>query len=210
MLDDSSTTDELLRLAGQADRSALGRLLERHRLRLRRMVAARLDPRITARVDPSDIVQESLADTARWLPTFLRDRPVPYWVWLKRHAVQRVIWWRRFHLGSRKRSVARERAFDRSTSDRPTLAVVDQLIASGTSPSGHAVCEQEREWVQNAMESLAATDRRVLELRYIESLSFAEIAAKLDLGLSAVKMRHLRALRRLRELSEGPIEEKGA
>ena len=53
----------------------------------------------------------------------------------------------------------------------------------------------------NALDGLADNDRRVLELRYIESLSFAEIAATLELGLSAVKMRHLRALRRLRELS---------
>jgi RNA polymerase sigma-70 factor (ECF subfamily) len=174
------------------------------------MVAARLDPRITARVDPSDVVQETLADTARRLPEFLRDRPVPYWIWLRGLAFKRLIWWRRFHLVSRKRSVARERAFDPPPSDRSTLPVVDRLIASGTSPSGHAVCEQGREWVQNAMRSLAATDRRVLELRYIENLSFAEIAAKLETGLSAVKMRHHRALKRLRDLSDGHIEEKGA
>jgi DNA-directed RNA polymerase specialized sigma24 family protein len=41
-------------------------------------------------------------------------------------------------------------------------------------------------------------------------LPFAEIAAKLDLGLSAVKMRHLRALKRLRDLSDRRIEERDA
>ena len=89
---DSSSTDNLLRLAGQADRSALAQLLDRYRLRLRRMVAARLDRRIAARVDASDIVQETLADAARRLPEYIRDRPMPYWVWLQRLAVQRLIW----------------------------------------------------------------------------------------------------------------------
>ena len=38
--------------------------------------------------------------------------------------------------------------------------------------------------IMKALESLALTDRRVLELRYIENLSFAAIADKLELGLS--------------------------
>ena len=37
-------------------------------------------------------------------------------------------------------------------------------------------------------------------LRYLEQLSFDEIAAVLGLGVGAVKMRHLRALARLRGL----------
>jgi hypothetical protein len=65
MTPDSSTTENLLRLAGHADRSAIGRLLKRHRLRLRRMVAARLDRRIAARVDPSFLSFGSRVRTRR-------------------------------------------------------------------------------------------------------------------------------------------------
>jgi RNA polymerase sigma-70 factor, ECF subfamily len=191
---DSSATEDLLRLAEQADGSGL----DRHRLRLRHAVAARLDRRIAARVDPSDIVQETLADAVRRLPNYLLDRPVPYWVWLRRLALQRLIWWRRFHLGSRKRSVARERPLEPSPFDRSTVPVVDQLIASGSSPSEHAVRDQERAWIRNALEGLAGADRRILELRYVENFSFARIAAQLEIGLSAVKMRHVRALERMR------------
>ena len=68
---DSSATAKLLLLTGQSDRSALARLLERHRVRLRRMVAAHLDRRIAARVDPSDVVQETLTDSFRLLPEYL-------------------------------------------------------------------------------------------------------------------------------------------
>ena len=81
------------------------------------------------------------------------------------------------------------------------------MITNGTSPSACAVRDQEREWVQKALASLDAAERRVLELRYVANHSFAEIAAMLELGLSAVKMRHLRALKRLRGLVDGRIEE---
>jgi hypothetical protein len=43
-------TEELLRRAGAGDASARQQLLARHRDRLRRMVAVRLDPRLAARV----------------------------------------------------------------------------------------------------------------------------------------------------------------
>jgi RNA polymerase sigma-70 factor (ECF subfamily) len=197
---DGPGTEELLRLASQADRSALARLLGRHRRPLRQMVAARLEKRLAARVDPSDIVQEALADVGVRLPGFLRDRPMPYWAWLRRLALQRLIWWRRFHLGARKRSAFRDRASDGSVSERSTVRLVDRLAATGTSPSGQAVRDEERASARQALAGLAPDDRQVLELRYVEDLSFAEIAAKLELSLSAVKMRHLRALERMRGL----------
>src|SRR5262249_53853380 len=55
-------TEELLRRAGAGDWQARGAVLQQQRQRLRRMVAARLDPRLGARVDASDVVQEALAE----------------------------------------------------------------------------------------------------------------------------------------------------
>jgi RNA polymerase sigma-70 factor (ECF subfamily) len=206
---DSFGTDDLLQRATVAEGSVLSLLFDRHRRRLRHVVAARLDRRIAARVDPSDIVQETLADAARRLPEYLRDRPVPYWVWLRQLALERVVWWRRFHLESSKRTVARERALYPSPREMPMMPVVDQLIGNETSPSELAVRAQEGAWVRRALEALASSDRQVLELRYVEDYSFGEIAAKLDLGLSAVKMRHLRALKRLRAQRAGQSEGSG-
>jgi RNA polymerase sigma-70 factor (ECF subfamily) len=60
-------SDELLKQASQGDVDARGRLLQRHRGRLRRMVAWRLDRRLAARADPSDVVQEVLAAADRKL-----------------------------------------------------------------------------------------------------------------------------------------------
>jgi RNA polymerase sigma-70 factor, ECF subfamily len=74
----SLETDDLLRRAGAGERAAIENLLDRHRRRLRQMVVARFDQRLSARVDPSDVLQDGLADAGRRLPDFLRDRPMPF------------------------------------------------------------------------------------------------------------------------------------
>ncbi len=58
-------TEELLNRAGRGEESARQDLLARHRARLRQMVALRIDRRMAARVDPSDVVQDALADAAQ-------------------------------------------------------------------------------------------------------------------------------------------------
>src|SRR4051812_49879349 len=83
-------TEQLLEAVRQGDASARGRLLDRHRDRLRQMVALRLDRRLAPRVDPSDVVQEALADAGQDLSDYLHDRPMPFYAWLRRFAWDRL------------------------------------------------------------------------------------------------------------------------
>ena len=71
-------TEELIELTAQGDAEAREQLLVRHRKRLLKMVAVRLDRGVAARLDPSDVVQEALAEAAQHLDEFLRTRPLPY------------------------------------------------------------------------------------------------------------------------------------
>src|SRR3954471_13423303 len=100
-------TGELLDRAAAGDTPARQQLLARHRDRLRRMVAVRLDPRVAARVDPSDVVQEALLEAARKLPDYLRERPVPFYPWLRRLAWEHLLKLHQRHLAA-KRDAARE------------------------------------------------------------------------------------------------------
>ena len=77
MTRDDPEIENLLDPAAAGDEVALRRLLDRHRERLRRMIAARLDPRLSARLDPSDVLQEALADAGRKLHQYARERPLP-------------------------------------------------------------------------------------------------------------------------------------
>src|SRR5690349_9237495 len=108
MIDHETTLEELMARAAQGDQTAAGQLLERHRSRLRRMVALHMDRRLAARLDTSDVVQEALADAVRKLPDYLHDRPLPFYPWLRQLAWERLIQLHRRHLHAQQRSVARE------------------------------------------------------------------------------------------------------
>jgi RNA polymerase sigma-70 factor (ECF subfamily) len=200
-------TEELVRRVGEGDQAAVGQLLDRHRGRLRRMVAARLDPRLLARVDPSDVVQEALLKAAQRLPEYARDRPLPFYPWLRQLAWDRLVELHHQHVRARKRSVTREQA-DPLISDQSALLLVAQLVDTGTGPSGQLLRKELRERVRAALAALPVQDCEILMMRHVEQLKVSEIAAVLQLSESAVKMRRLRAIQKLRELLDnGPSED---
>src|SRR5262245_41734828 len=104
----SPDTEQLLRQAAGGDAAARQALLERHRPRLLRMVALRLARRLAARLDPSDLVQESLAEADRQLGDYLSARPLPFYPWLRQIAWLRLVQAHRRHVQASKRSVLRE------------------------------------------------------------------------------------------------------
>ena len=67
-------TDRLLSRIQTGDHAAINPLMDRHRARLKQMVKTRLDRRLAARIDPSDVVQDTLADAAVKLPDYLEHR----------------------------------------------------------------------------------------------------------------------------------------
>src|SRR5690242_3688309 len=97
---DSTETRRLLEQSEGGDSAAFERLFARHRPDLRRFIARRLDPRLRARLDPSDVVQETQLEAYQRLPDFFRRRPMPFAVWLRKTAYQRLLMLRRQHLGA--------------------------------------------------------------------------------------------------------------
>jgi RNA polymerase sigma-70 factor (ECF subfamily) len=189
-------TEQLLDAAASGDGSARGRLLDRHRQRLRRMVAVRLDRRLSARLDPSDLVQDTLAEANRRLDDYLRHRPLPFYAWLRQIAWNRMIDARRYHLRP-GRTVGREEPAGLPAESALELA---QRLIAGEAPSTGLRRKEQQAEVRAALERLPERDREVLALRYLEQLSTAETAAVLGLSEGAIRVRVLRALRRLREI----------
>ena len=201
-------TDQLLDGVECGDNHARAQLLKRHRRRLVELVAQRMDRRLAARLDPSDVVQEVLMEAHRTLDAYLQDRRLPFYPWLRRLAWERLAKLYRHHVGSRKRSLLREGAEGPGLPDQSALALAERLVANGTSPSRHLLREELRDRVRVALAGLAERDREVLVLRFLEGLSTAETAAVLGLTAGAVMTRQTRALARLRGLldDDGPEE----
>jgi RNA polymerase sigma-70 factor (ECF subfamily) len=197
-------TERLLQRAADGDAAARDRLLERHREQLRRAVARRLDPRLAARIDPSDVVQDALADADRKLAGYLRDRPLPFYPWLRRLALERLLELHRRHVRAHKRSVTREESA--ATTADPDH---DPRRPADAGPVSELLRAELRGRVQAALDRLSPDDRAVLVLRHFEQRPVREAAAVLGISEGALKVRHLRALRRFRDLlaperEEGP------
>jgi RNA polymerase sigma-70 factor (ECF subfamily) len=192
-------TEELLRRSAAGDDDARGRLLDRYRPRLLRMVAVRLDRRLLGRLDPSDVVQEVLAEAHQKMDDYLSRRPLPFYPWLRQIAWQRLCkLHERHHAG--KRRVGREAQAGPALPDESAELLAGRLLAPGTSPSNHLLRQELAARVRAGLARLAERDREVLVLRYLEQMSTAEVAAVLGLTEGAVKTRHARALLRLQAL----------
>ena len=196
-------TDELLRRAGEADDAAVGALLERRRVRLRHMVAVRIDPRLAARIDPSDVVQEALTEAYLKLPSYLQKRPIPFYPWLRQIAWERLLHLHWQHVHAQKRSVTREDGGYLPLPDESAMRLVDGLISQEISPSRRVACEEIRERVRAALEQLPPHYREVVILRHLERLTFEETAGVLGVSEAATRSRYRRAVERLHKRLSG-------
>jgi len=193
-------TDHLLKRAEAGDTQARGRLLERHRDRLLGMVSLRLDPRLAPRIDPSDVVQETLAEAHKRLDAYLRDRPLPFYPWLRQIAADRIIDMRRRHVGSRKRTVSREEPGGLQLNQGSQMELARRLVDSVSAPSARLQRDERLNRLRLALAALPESDREILVLRQLEQIPPREIAALLGISVGAVYTRQLRALERLRRL----------
>ena len=93
------------------------------------------------------------------------------------------------------------------TPDFSRIELAKQLFAQTAGPSTVVRRNEQAERVQQAIEHLRPNHRELLLLRYVEQLTVTEIAAVLGISVAAVKMRHVRALERLRDLLGEPSAE---
>ncbi len=201
LCDSSNDHEDLLARAAVGDRAAVTELLGGYRERLRRMVTTRLDTRLITRIDPSDVVQETLIVAAGNLPSYVRKQPMPFYPWLRRLALQRLTDLQRKHLYAERRSVLRE--VNLPTGDDSSVHdLARYLLDQDPGPHSEAVAVERGAVLRRALESLEETQREVLILHYVEDLSLAAAAEVLQITADAARMRHFRALKQLRELLE--------
>jgi RNA polymerase sigma-70 factor, ECF subfamily len=193
---DSAETARLLNLIEDGDRQALERLLGRYRADLRAFVEMRIDPRMAARVDPSDVVQETQLEVVGRLKDYLRRRPMPFRLWVRKTAYERLIDLQRHHLRTARRSVGREVALP----ERSSLLLARPLLPGAGSPSQELMARELAAAAARAVKELPQTDREILLMRHAEAMPFEEIACLLDIEPVAARKRFGRALLRLQKL----------
>jgi RNA polymerase sigma factor (sigma-70 family) len=222
----SAETRQLVLRAIGGDRLAIEELLAQFRPQLRQMVAVRMDSRLKARFDPSDVVQSVLAEAAQKMVAFQKDSrglaghhrldgraesaeqnvPVPFaadhfYPWLRQLAWDELARLHRDHIRTKKRSVSREEDDWRGrAADESMLQLADRLAAQQLGPGSRLVHKELRTRVSAALTQLAPQDREVLVLRFLEQLGISDTAAALGITEAAVKSRQFRAVERLGKL----------
>src|SRR4051812_12201731 len=202
---DSAEVLRCLQEAGAGDRQAFERLLARYRPGLRAFVELRLGPEVRARVDPSDVVQEAQLDAFVRLADYLERRPMPFSLWLRKTAHERLLKVRRHHAAA-QRSVRREVTLP----DQSSILLAQRLQAQAPGPV-QQLCQGELvEQVHQALAQLGELDRELLLMRHVEELPYEAIGLVLGLAPATARKRYGRALLRLRkELFEGPAAGEG-
>lgn len=206
MWPNADKTQDLLAGAKGGDADAINRLMERHRESLRRMVQLRLDQKIQRRIDVSDVVQDVLVEANRRLQDYLKaGSGMPFHLWLRQIAQDRIIDAHRRHRASAKRSVDRERALAvPAAGDHSTIELAAQLCDPQLTPGAAATQQEMAQLVEAAIAKLPDQDCEIIIMRHYEQLSNQEIAQALSLTEPAASMRYLRAIRRLKELMVDP------
>jgi len=193
-------TDQLLASFAGGDASAESVLLSRHRARLKRLVMVRMDRRLASRVDPSDVVQETMIQASRRLPEYVRQRPLPFYPWIRQLAIEQVAYQHRRHINALGRTVNREAINQHFLPEHSGIELAKRLVSAGTSPSDDAAQRELRAVVRKVLDELSEEDRDVLVLRFLEQLTAVDTAEVLVESLDAVKSRQRRALERFSRL----------
>jgi RNA polymerase sigma-70 factor (ECF subfamily) len=188
-----STHDEheslvLLQQVRQGKQEALGVLLEQLRPWLRVMAQGLMASDLVARVDASDIVQQTCLSVHKRIQQFQGGDVAQFMAWVREVHRCNIHDELRRHITTEERAVGREVSWDASL----------RLSASGCRPSEQIQLNERSLQLASALEALPLSQRQVVTLRYLEGVSIADISSHLQITPDAVSSLLRRGIEKLR------------
>jgi RNA polymerase sigma-70 factor (ECF subfamily) len=180
------------------DGEELVRRLESFRNYLLLLARARLDSRLRSKVDPADLVQQTLTRALERRDQFSGASNEQRAAWLRTLLAHAMIDALRKHTrpGGAERSL--EAALERSSARLEAFLAADQ-----TSPSGRVEKQERLIWLADALAALPEDQRRAIELKHLQGLALIDVARQMNRSVPAVAGLLQRGMRALRsELGE--------
>jgi RNA polymerase sigma-70 factor (ECF subfamily) len=162
------------------------------------LARSHIGTRHQAKIDPSDIVQQTLLDAHQKQAQFRGGTEAEWMAWLKQILANNLADAVR-GLARAKRDVSRERSLDEQLGDSFTR-VDGWLAAAQSSPSQQAVRSEELIRLADALTAMPEAQREAIVLHHLQGLALADVAAQLNKSPAAVAGLLHRGLKRLREL----------
>jgi len=195
----------------QGDRQVLGELFGLHRERLSRMVRFRIDHRLSARVDPDDVLQEAFLAGSQRIESFLSQSGASLFVWLRLIVMQTLCDVHRHHFGAKMRDARRDVSLEPKVDGNATsICLAVQLVATLTSPSQAVAGIELMSRLETGIATMAEIDQEIIALRHFEDLTNTETAEVLGITPQAASNRYVRAIARLKEILAPFQDSKGA
>jgi RNA polymerase sigma-70 factor (ECF subfamily) len=181
---------DLLARARAGDGEAAGVLLEKYRPYLRILAERQLDQNLAARLDASDLVQQTCLSVLGRLPQFDGQDEAQFIAWLRTVHENNIRDAVREHLQTAKRAAGRE-----------VSVVADELTAQlrASSPSQRVLVGESAAELAAALLELPPDQREAVRLRYLEGRSLAEIAERMERSVVAAAGLVKRGLIQLRK-----------
>lgn len=189
---------DLVRRAQQHDADAFEQLVTLHSERLLRSIRAELGQRLRQRLESQDVMQQVYADALRSIDKFVDQGHDSFFRWLRRIAVNRISDSARRSFKTAKRR-DELRVADLHGANASMVNLLDHLPGSVTGPMTAAQRQDRIRALQSALERLSPDHRQVLELRYLNQLSFEQTAVRMNRSERAIRNLCARAVIRLRE-----------
>jgi RNA polymerase sigma-70 factor (ECF subfamily) len=165
------------------------REIETYRPYLLLIANRELSPELRQIVGASDLVQESLIEAQQSLGNFAGKSEEQFLAWLRRILVNNVTDAARCYRQAMTRTL--------SLQGQP-VSEIGQVVDPQPTPAAALLAADRVEQLQVAIGRLPDEDRRVIQLRNFELLSFAEIAGRMGKTAGTVCRTWYRAIERLR------------
>lgn len=172
-------------------------VLEPFRPYLTALAKLHLDGRLRGKLDPADIVQQTLMRAIPALPAVRHGEPPVLAAWLRRILARTMADAVR-HFEADKRAIDLERSLEADL-DRSASCFEGWLAADQTSPSAKAAQNEDLVRLAEAVANLPDAQREVVVLKHLQGKTLHEIAEKTAKSVPSVVGLLRRGLERLRE-----------
>jgi RNA polymerase sigma-70 factor (ECF subfamily) len=185
----------LLSKAREGDDTARDELFAKCRSYLALVARAQVESWLQAKVDASDLVQQTLLDAHRGLRDFRGRTDAEWFAWLRQILKRNATDFVRQYGVAEKRQAGREVSLQRDDSHHFGLEPSD----SAESPSDFLIRHEQEVIVAETLTQLPADYQEVIILRNLQRLPFDEVAQRMGRSRPAVQMLWMRAIRKLAE-----------
>ncbi len=199
---DGPSVERLLDEARTGETEPLGNLLQLYRNYLTILAATQLDRRLRRRMNPSDLVQDTMLAAHRDFGKFRGGTEREFLAWLRQILINCLHHAIDTHVKAKMRDVRCEISIEQVSAalDRSVVNFAQVLADNGPSPSVPARQREHAVALANQLAKLRPQYRDVIVLRNLQGLSFQEVADRMNRKPGAVRMLWLRAIEKFKHV----------